>query len=113
MTSFYIEIQDISCSADSEVMAGLLQHAKFTPQEKLEEADIVILNTGNAMGQAIDAVLARLTTIKQEYPYKMILVAGSLAQSMPERFKNCTLVGSRQFHHIVEAVEETLHNNKI
>lgn len=95
------------------MMAGLLQHAKFTPQEKLEEADIVILNTGNAMGQAIDAVLARLTTIKQEYPYKMILVAGSLAQSMPERFKNCTLVGSRQFHHIVEAVEETLHNNKI
>ncbi len=112
MTSFHIETYgDSPYSADSEYMAGLLQQAKFEYQEKLEEADIVIFNTSKVKRAAVDPFLTRLNDIKKEYPYKIIVVSGSVAQAEPERFKNCTLIGMRQFHHIVEAVEETLHNN--
>ncbi|HLC70569.1 MAG TPA: TRAM domain-containing protein [Candidatus Nanoarchaeia archaeon] len=111
MTSFYIETYDTLYSADAEQMAGLLQQAKFEYKEKLEDADIVIMNTCAANSHAIDSFLTRLNTIKQEYPYKMMVVTGSLPRIVPERFKNFTIVGTRQFHHIVEAVEETLHNN--
>lgn len=112
MTSFYIETYGESqYSADAEYMAGLLRQAKFEPKEKLEEADIVILNTHRVKRSAVDTFFARVESIKKEYPYKIIIVVGSVAQAEPERFKNCTLIGLRQFHHIVEAVEETLHNN--
>lgn len=112
MTSFHIETYgDSPYSSDSEQMAGLLQQAKFEPKEKLEEADIVILNTHRVKRSAVGTFCARVENIKKEYPYKIIIVAGCVAQAEPERFKNCTLVGMRQFHHIVEAVEETLHNN--
>lgn len=112
MTSFHIETYG-GClySADSEYMAGLLQQAKFEHQEKLEEADIVIFNTGTADSSSIDSFWARLNTVRREHPYKMIVAAGGIPQAEPERFKNFTLVGTRQFHHIAEAVEETLHNN--
>ena len=112
MTSFYIETYgDSLYSSDSEQMAGLLQQAKFEPKEKMEDADIVILNTHKVKRSAVDSFVTKLNDIKKEYPYKIIIVAGSIPQVEPERFKNCTILGMRQFHHIVEAVEETLHNN--
>lgn len=112
MTSFYIETYgDSPYSSDSEQMAGLLRQAKFVPKEKMEDADLVILNTHRVKRSAVNPFVTRFETIKQEYPYKIIIVAGCVAQAEPERFKNCTLIGMRLFHHIVEAVEETLHNN--
>ncbi len=112
MTSFHLETHgDSPYCAESEQMAGLLQQAKFEPNEKLEEADIVIVNTHRVKRSALDTFFARVESIKKEYPYKIIIIAGSVAQAEPERFKNCTLIGMRQIHHIVEAVEETLHNN--
>jgi len=112
MTSFYIETYgESSFSSDSEQMAGLLQQAKFEHKEKMEDADIVILNTRKVKRTALEPFLTMLDDIKKKYPYKIIIVAGCIPQAESERFKNCTLVGTRQFHHIVEAVEETLHHN--
>ncbi|MDO8655830.1 MAG: MiaB/RimO family radical SAM methylthiotransferase [Nanoarchaeota archaeon] len=112
MTSFYIETYgDSPYSSDAEQMAGLLQQAKFEPKEKMEEADIVILNTHKVKRSAVDSFVTKLNDIKKEYPYKIIIVAGCIPQVESEQFKNYTIIGMRQFHHIVEAVEETLHNN--
>lgn len=114
MTGFYIETYGEShyCS-DSEQMAGLLQQARFEPKEKIDDADIIIVNTHQVRKSAVDSFLTKLNDMKQKYPYKMILVTGCIPQVEPERFKNCTLIGMRQFHHIVEAVEEMLHHNVV
>lgn len=114
MTSFYIETYGCSHNvADSEQMAGLLQQAKFQHQEKLEEADLVIFNTCTVKGPSVSEFLTRLKTVKQEFPYKAIIVTGCIPQTDPELLKGFSLLGTRQVHRIVEAVEETLHNNTV
>ncbi len=112
MTSFYIENGGSNHAlADSEHMAGLLHHAKFEPKEKLEEADIVIFNICTAENSTSSSFLSRVEAITAQHPYKLILITGCLAQAEPEKFRRFSLVGPPQIHHIVEAVEETLHNN--
>ncbi len=92
-------------------MAGLLQQARFEQREKMDEADILIFHTYKVRRSTTDLFFTKIENTKKEYPYKIIIVSGCLAQTQPERLKGFTLVGLRQFHHIVEAVEETLHNN--
>lgn len=112
MTSFYIETYGCSHNfADSEQMAGLLQQAKFTQKEKIEDADIIIFNTCTVKGPTASSFFSRLTEIKKQFPYKAIVIAGCIPQSDPEDLKKFTLVGTKQIHHIVEAVEESLNNN--
>ncbi len=112
MTSFHIETYGCSANvADSEQMAGLLKQAKFEHREKLEDADIIILNTCTVKSPTADSFFTRLDAIKKEFPYKIIIITGCIPQADPQRLKNFTVVGTRQIHHIVEAVEEALNNN--
>lgn len=114
MTSFYIET--FGCShnfADSEQMAGLLQQAKFQQKEKIGEADVIIFNTCTVKGPSASNFFTRLKEIKKQFPYKTIIIAGCIPQTDPEDLQNFTLVGTKQIHHIVEAVEEALHDNTV
>jgi len=114
MTRFYIETYGCSHNfADSEQMAGLLTQAKFDQVDKLEEADIVIINTCTVKGPTATAFFRRLEQIQQEHPYKIIIIAGCIPQTQPESLKKYPLVGTKQIHHIVEVVEEALNNNFI
>lgn len=112
MTKFFIETYGCSHNfADSEQMAGLLKEAKFDPATALEESDIIIFNTCTVKGPTADTFFTRLEKIKKEFPYKIIIIAGCIPQSDPERLKYFSLLGTRQIHHIVEIVEEALNNN--
>ncbi|MEK6950874.1 MAG: tRNA (N(6)-L-threonylcarbamoyladenosine(37)-C(2))-methylthiotransferase [Nanoarchaeota archaeon] len=114
MTSFHLETYGCSHNfADSEQMAGLLQQAKFEYQEKLEDADIIIFNTCTVKGPTESAFYTRLEEIKNQFPYKIIIIAGCIPQSDPGKLKKFSLLGTRQIHHIVEVVEEALHDNVV
>ena len=113
MTSFFI--RSYGCSqniASSERMAGLLQKAQFEQAPTLEQSDIVILNTC-FLKNAIDAFFTEFEQIKQQHPYKILIIAGYLAQVQPTSLPGYSLIGTRSFHHIVEVVEESLNHNLV
>ncbi len=112
MTSFYIETYGCSHNfADSEQMAGLLKQAKFELQPELEKADIIIFNTCTVKGPTESQFFTRLLDIKNQFPYKIIIIAGCIPQTDPEKLKKYALLGTRQIHRIVEVVEESMHDN--
>ncbi len=114
MTTFHIET--VGCThnfADSEQMAGLLKKAQFTPVENIEEADIIIFNTCTVKSPTANAFFKRLEEVRAEHRYKIIIIAGCIAQTEPKRVKKYPLIGTRQIHNVVEIVEEALNDNII
>ena len=112
MTTIYIETFNSSYNAaDSEYMAALLKQAKFDPVDALSQGDLVILNVRTVRGPSAQDVFQRIEWIQKEFPYKPIIIIGCIANTLPEKLKKFSVLGSKQIHHIVEAAEETLHNN--
>jgi threonylcarbamoyladenosine tRNA methylthiotransferase CDKAL1 len=112
MTKFFIETYGCSHNfSDSEQMAGLLQEAKFNPVENIEDSDIIIINTCTVKGPTETAFFKRLDEIKQNNPYKIIIISGCIPQTDPEKLENYTLIGTKALHHIVQVVEEALNDN--
>ena len=112
MTKIYIETAGCSHNfADSEQMAGLLKEAKFEVINELEEADVVILNTCTVKTISENNFYKRLKEVEENHPYKIIIIAGCIPQTEPKKLKKYTLVGTKQIHNIVEAVEEALNDN--
>src|SRR3989344_893885 len=114
MTTFFIETNgDSNTLSNSEQMAGLLQQAKFTSAETLEESDIVILNNASLPGPKESSFFARLEQVKQDNPYKIIIIAGCIPLTEQEKLKPYSIIGTMSIHRIVEVVEEALNNNVI
>ena len=112
MTSFHVQTSGCSANlADSEQMTGLLKEAKFIPVENIEEADIVIFNTCTVKNSGETTFFSQLEQFKQEHPYKIIIIAGCITQSDRHKLRRYSLVGTKQIHHIVQVVEEALHDN--
>ncbi len=99
--------------ADSEQMAGLLRQAKFDIVSNMEDAYVVILNTCTLKGPAEIVFFRYLKSLKEKHPNKIVIVTGCIAQCDPYKLQGYALVGTNQFHRIVEVVEEALHENKI
>jgi len=114
MTSFYVHTYGCSHNfADSEQMAGLLKEAKFELADSIENADMVIFNTCTVKTISENNFFRQLEDMKKEYPYKIIIIAGCIPQTDPEKLKDYCLLGTRQIHHIVEITEEALNNNVV
>ncbi|MBI2662448.1 tRNA (N(6)-L-threonylcarbamoyladenosine(37)-C(2))-methylthiotransferase [Candidatus Woesearchaeota archaeon] len=112
MTSFIVITAGCAHNqVDSEQMAGLLKRAKFDLASDIEKADIVIFNTCTVKGPSETAFFKQLDDLKKNFPYKMVVVAGCIAQADPEKLKKYSLVGTKQIHNIAQVVEEALHNN--
>jgi len=112
MAKFIIESLGCThCLADAERMSGLLQQAKFTAVDDIEDAYLIIFNICAVKGPSESAFIQRLQEFRTKYPYKLIVIAGCVAGSHPDKFKKYSLVVSSQIHRIVEVVEETLSNN--
>lgn len=114
MTSFYIITTGSSHTiSDAEQMTALLQEAYFTSADSTGNADILIFNTCTGKGLTEAEALLQLEQLKSEFPYKVIIVVGCLAPLQQQKLKKYPLVGPRKFHHIVEAVEEALHDDAV
>ena len=112
MTKIYIETYGCSANvADSERMAGLLKEAQFDIVNTSEDADLVILNTCTVKGPSEDKFWRRLKEIQKTY--KIVVVAGCIAQTDYKKLKRFPLVGTKQIHKVVEVVEEALNDNVI
>src|SRR3989338_7369900 len=106
MTTFFIRTYGCSHNiADSEQMAGLLRQAKFDPVDIIDDADIIIMNSCTVKTPSEAGFFRRLGQLKQEHPYKTLIITGCIPQTDPEKLKQYSIVGTRNIHHIVEVVE--------
>ncbi|MBT5739875.1 tRNA (N(6)-L-threonylcarbamoyladenosine(37)-C(2))-methylthiotransferase [Candidatus Woesearchaeota archaeon] len=112
MTSVYFLTQGCSANrADTEQMQGLLLESDFTIENNLEDADIVVFNTCTVKTPSESSFFTKLDEIKKQYPYKIIVIAGCIAQADRKRLKDYCLIGTRQIQSIVEVIEEALNDN--
>ena len=114
MTTFYVQTSGCSSNqSDAEQMAGLLKQAKFELVENIENADVVIYNTGVVKTPTETAFFSQLEQFKKEHPYKIPIIAGCIPQSDRSKLRGYSFVGTKQIHNIVQVVEEALHDNVI
>jgi tRNA-2-methylthio-N6-dimethylallyladenosine synthase len=80
--------------ADSEVVASILQMDGFEPTEKIEEADLILVNTCSVRDNAEQKVLSRLQYFQSLKKKKKSLIIGVLG-CMAERVKEELI---REYH---------------
>ena len=106
---------------DSEVMIGFLLEAGFEPTVDVEEADVLIVNTcafiEEAQEEAVNTILC-LAELKKTGRCKKLLVTGCLAQRFPEDLlleipEIDAVVGTDNFHEIVNIVQDTLNGKRV
>lgn len=97
--------------SDSEALAGVLKKARFELVEDEEDAELVIVNSCIVKGPTESKVLDYIRKLKGMG--KKMVVAGCMAQAMPKKAKDISLLGIDQLENIVEVVEETLNNNTV
>src|SRR3989344_641629 len=103
-----ILIKTQGCShnyADSEHMAGLLQQAGYELVTNEDDADVVLFNTCTVKTPTENEFLRELKKVDST---KKVIIGGCIPQADPQRFKNFSLIGTRQLDHVVEVVEKTL-----
>ena len=93
------------------MMAGLLKEARFEIVDDPEEADVLILNSCTVKTPSENSLLKEIEKYKDSY--KIIIIAGCVAQTDPAKLSRYALVGTKQIHKIVEVVEEALNENTI
>jgi len=102
--------------ADSGLMAGLLEQAGWSAVASPPEADLVVVNTcavRQKPEQKLQTLLGQLRAQKAHRPSMVIAITGCIAQGEGERLaqraRHVDLVlGTRCFHHIVEATSRAL-----
>ena len=100
------------CSAnysDSEVMQGLLKEEGYELVDKPEISDIIVINTCTVKNVTENVFLREFKKLNN----KPIVITGCIAQASPEKFQDCSIVGTHQIHRIVDVVEETLQGNVV
>ncbi|MBS3122515.1 MiaB/RimO family radical SAM methylthiotransferase [Candidatus Woesearchaeota archaeon] len=95
--------------SDSEVMSGLLEKHKFKIVNSIDEADLVIVNSCTVKHATEAHFWNLLSKLKEKN--KLVVIAGCIAQTDPEKLSEYSLIGTTQLTHIHEIVEETLSGN--
>ncbi|PSR23804.1 MAG: 30S ribosomal protein S12 methylthiotransferase RimO [Sulfobacillus acidophilus] len=104
---------------DSEVMLGLLEEAGYELTPAAKEAEVLIVNTCGfidaAKQESIDTIL-EMNNYRQTGKLKALVMAGCLSQRYQQHLWDDlpevdAMVGTGEFHRIVEAVEGALHGS--
>ncbi len=106
--------------ADSERMLGLLAEIGYQNTEKLQDADLLILNTCTIREGAADRAysnLGRWADLKKQKPEMLIGLAGCLAQekgqAIQKRMPHIDLVfGTHNLHRLPDLVLQVLNDKK-
>lgn len=107
-----IFIKTFGCTqnrSDSEIIAALLRNSGFRLVESPEQSDLVVINTCTVKGPTESNFFRYLQECKEAG--KLVVVAGCLPASTPERITGFSAIGPGQLHSIVEVVEETLNGS--
>jgi threonylcarbamoyladenosine tRNA methylthiotransferase CDKAL1 len=107
-------IKTYGCSlnqADTEVIKAALAEKGFVFTDSIEDSDLVILNSCAVKGPTESKFFTLLDNLKKQH--KKVVVAGCIAQSMPEKLTEYSKIGTDQLDAICEIVDETLSDNTV
>jgi len=101
---------------DSEGIAGVLAGLGLFPSASAQDADVIVLNTCSVREKPHRKVFARLAdyrALKAERPGRLIVVAGCMAQLIPEGIREAAphvdlLVGPRSYPELETALRRKL-----
>lgn len=105
---------------DSEVMLGILEEAGYQLTPEAERAEVLIVNTCGfidaAKQESIDTIL-EMNQYRQTGQLKALVMAGCLSQRYQQHLWDDlpevdAMVGTGEFHRIVEAVDGALHGTR-
>ena len=112
MTKIFIKtFGSATNKADSEQMKGLLKQAEFEIINTIDNADLVIINSCSLNQKKELEIKSLIENIKETY--KIVIIAGCLAQLQSKEYQEFSLIGTKQINNIVEVVEEALNNNTV
>ena len=102
--------------SDSEVMLGVMQTAGYTPATRVEDADVVLLNTCAIRDHAEDRVLGRLSQLGQlkiTRPDVILGVCGCMAKHLSEKLLDRVpyvdlVLGPDSYRELPRMVQEAL-----
>ncbi len=106
---------------DSEQMGLYLQERGYEPTERLEEADLVLLNTCSVRRKPEDKVfstLGQLRKLKERKPHMVIGVCGCMAQLRAEEIRRRAphvdmIIGTAHVAQVGALVEEVLQKRRL
>lgn len=95
--------------SDSDRLIANLEERGFLIVNNKEEAELVVLNSCAVKGPTESKFFTLLEKLSEEG--KKIVVAGCIAQSMPEKLEDYSKIGTSQIDNIADVVDETLNGN--
>lgn len=102
---------------ESNMMKEKMLSSNFLYEEKLEDSDIVIINTCTVTNTADRKSLKMVRRIKREYPDKVLVVAGCSSQNKQEEYKDIDvdiLIGNKDKSKVDTLISDYLKNkNKV
>ncbi|AKG35150.1 30S ribosomal protein S12 methylthiotransferase RimO [Paenibacillus durus] len=118
-----INIVTLGCEknlVDSEIMSGLVHERGYALVDRKEEATVIIVNTcgfiDEAKEQSVNTIL-ELAELKESGNLKALIVSGCLTQRyktelMEEMPEIDGIVGTGDFHNIVQIVDEAVRGSR-
>lgn len=123
MAGIKIGMVSLGCAknlVDSEIMLGLLKEAGFEVTNDAEQADAIIVNTcsfiGPAKEESVDTIL-EMAEYKAAGKCRALVVTGCLSQRYGEELMRELpevdgVVGTGEFHQIVEVINQVLEGER-
>ena len=112
MARVFIKTQGCSHNfSDSEHMAGVLQRAGHTLVASEDESDVVLFNTCTVKTPSERTFVRGLRAVQEKN--KKIVIGGCIPQADSLKFKDFSLIGTRQIDHVAEVVEQTMEGGVI
>ncbi len=110
MTRVYFKTFGCSLNiSDTEAMEGLLADLGYEMVDEPQKSEVIVINTCAVKKPTENRVLRYLR--EAESMRRPIVITGCMAQAMPEKFKQHSLLGPDNLGSIAEIIEETMHGN--
>lgn len=118
-----VKVVTLGCEknlVDSEIMSGLIHERGYHLVDQADDATVIIVNTCGfidaAKEESVNTILD-MAELKQTARLKALIVSGCLTQRykkqlMEEMPEIDGIVGTGDFHHITDIVDEALHGKK-
>jgi len=88
MLKVYVETYGCTLNkGDTEILLNILRGIGLAETNKIEDAEIIIINTCTVRKDTEEKILSRIEEISKTYPSKTLVVAGCLATSQPYTVK--------------------------
>ncbi len=97
---------------DSQIMAGLLQEDNAQLVSKMEEADVIILNTCYVKQPTEQKVVNRIKKVQEQFPGKKLIISGCMVEIDPDKLKKAApsagWIGPRQIKSTPDVVKSCM-----